>query len=134
MRLLILGPLEGYISTAGKIAIARGATVAHADDIEQGLGMGLWLPIRHEPARLDAHDLPRACRRRMQRLFIDLVVCFVLRSGATWPGHRFRVPGGGSGRGNVRHCTGRRNGTSVLILCPRALADAPKLEKLAKLS
>jgi len=38
MRLLILGPLEGYISTAGKIAIARGATVAHADDIEQGLG------------------------------------------------------------------------------------------------
>src|SRR5690242_19138608 len=37
MRLLILGPLEGYISAAGKIAMARGATVAHADDIEHGL-------------------------------------------------------------------------------------------------
>jgi two-component system response regulator FlrC len=37
MRLLILGPLEGYISAAGKIAIGRGATVAHADDIERGL-------------------------------------------------------------------------------------------------
>ena len=37
MRLLILGPLEGYISAAGKIAMARGATVAHADDIERGL-------------------------------------------------------------------------------------------------
>ena len=37
MRLLIIGPLEGYISTAGKIALARGATVAHADDIERGL-------------------------------------------------------------------------------------------------
>jgi len=37
MRLLIIGPLEGYISTAGKIALARGATVAHVDDIERGL-------------------------------------------------------------------------------------------------
>jgi DNA-binding NtrC family response regulator len=37
MRLLIIGPLEGYISTAGKIALSRGATVAHVDDIERGL-------------------------------------------------------------------------------------------------
>ncbi|MGH7124277.1 MAG: sigma-54-dependent Fis family transcriptional regulator, partial [Stellaceae bacterium] len=37
MRLLIIGPLEGYISSAGKIALSRGATVAHADDIEHGL-------------------------------------------------------------------------------------------------
>jgi two-component system, response regulator FlrC len=37
MRLLIIGPLEGYISTAGKIALARGATVSHVDDIERGL-------------------------------------------------------------------------------------------------
>ena len=37
MRLLILGRLEGYISTAGKIALSRGATVAHAEDIERGL-------------------------------------------------------------------------------------------------
>jgi two-component system, response regulator FlrC len=37
MRLLILGPLEGYISAAGKIAMSRGATVAHVDDIEHAL-------------------------------------------------------------------------------------------------
>src|SRR5213075_1480872 len=37
MRLLIIGPLEGYISTAGKIALSRGATVAHVDDIDRGL-------------------------------------------------------------------------------------------------
>ncbi len=35
MRLLIVGPLEGQLGTAGKIAMARGAKVAHADDIEQ---------------------------------------------------------------------------------------------------
>src|SRR4029077_17021755 len=28
---------EGYISTAGKIALSRGATVAHVDDIDRGL-------------------------------------------------------------------------------------------------
>ena len=37
MRLLLLGPLEGYISIAGKIALARGAKVTHVDDIERGL-------------------------------------------------------------------------------------------------
>ena len=37
MRLLILGPLEGYISAAGKIALGRGAKVAHTDDIPGAL-------------------------------------------------------------------------------------------------
>jgi DNA-binding NtrC family response regulator len=37
MRLLIVGPLEGYISAAGKIALSRGATVAHVDGVEQAL-------------------------------------------------------------------------------------------------
>jgi DNA-binding NtrC family response regulator len=37
MRLLLLGPLEGYISIAGKIALARGAKVTHVDDIERAL-------------------------------------------------------------------------------------------------
>ena len=36
MRLLILGPLDGHFSTAGKIALTRGAKVAHADDIDHG--------------------------------------------------------------------------------------------------
>jgi len=38
MRLMIVGYLDGYISTAGKIALQRGAKVTHCDDIEQALG------------------------------------------------------------------------------------------------
>ncbi|MFN7226123.1 MAG: sigma-54-dependent transcriptional regulator [Holosporales bacterium] len=37
MRLLIVGSLEGHIATAGKIALARGAKVAHVNDPEQAL-------------------------------------------------------------------------------------------------
>jgi DNA-binding NtrC family response regulator len=37
MRLMIVGTLEGHISTASKIAIERGASVAHAPTIEEGL-------------------------------------------------------------------------------------------------
>jgi DNA-binding NtrC family response regulator len=35
---MIIGQLEGYISAAGKIALQRGAKVAHCDDTEQALG------------------------------------------------------------------------------------------------
>ena len=38
MRLMIVGSLNGQISTAGKIAIARGAKVTHCEDIEQAMG------------------------------------------------------------------------------------------------
>jgi DNA-binding NtrC family response regulator len=37
MRLLIVGSLDGHIVTAGKIALARGAKVAHVDDINAAL-------------------------------------------------------------------------------------------------
>jgi DNA-binding NtrC family response regulator len=37
MRLLIIGRLDGHITTASKIAIARGAKVAQVDDIDAGL-------------------------------------------------------------------------------------------------
>lgn len=37
MRLLIVGTLDGHITTAGKIAIERGATVAHTDTIDAAL-------------------------------------------------------------------------------------------------
>ena len=36
MRLMIIGSLNGQISTAGKIAIGRGAKVTHTED-------GKWL-------------------------------------------------------------------------------------------
>ncbi len=38
MRLMIVGHLEGHISTAGKIALQRGAKVIHCEDTEQALG------------------------------------------------------------------------------------------------
>lgn len=37
MRLLIVGTLEGHISAAGQIAIARGAKVSHVETIDAGL-------------------------------------------------------------------------------------------------
>ncbi len=37
MRLLIVGSLEGHISSASKIALARGAKVAHADTVPSAL-------------------------------------------------------------------------------------------------
>ncbi len=37
MRLLIVGHLEGYITEAGRMAVARGAKVAHIADIEPAL-------------------------------------------------------------------------------------------------
>ena len=37
MRLLIIGSLEGHIGAASKIALSRGAKVAHVDDIDSGL-------------------------------------------------------------------------------------------------
>ena len=38
MRLLIVGSLDGHITTAGKIALDAGAKVAHVDDSEVALG------------------------------------------------------------------------------------------------
>jgi two-component system response regulator FlrC len=38
MRLMIVGQLEGYISTAGKIALKKGAKVVHCEDIAQAMG------------------------------------------------------------------------------------------------
>ena len=37
MRLLIVGKLDGHIATAGKIALERGAKVAHVDTIDAAL-------------------------------------------------------------------------------------------------
>ncbi len=38
MRLMIVGSLNGQISTAGKIALGRGAKVTHTEDIDQAMG------------------------------------------------------------------------------------------------
>jgi two-component system response regulator FlrC len=37
MRLMLIGTLQGYITEAGKLAMAKGAKVAHAEDIDMAL-------------------------------------------------------------------------------------------------
>jgi two-component system response regulator FlrC len=76
MRLLIIGPLEGYISTAGKIALARGATVAHADDIDRGLaalrsGQGADLVMMD--VKLDVARLVECLKQ--ERIIVPVVAC-----------------------------------------------------------
>src|SRR5579883_1717721 len=76
MRLLILGPLEGYISTAGKIAMARGATVAHVDDIEHGLGAlrsGQGADLLMMDVKLDIARMIDCLRQ--ERIHVPLVAC-----------------------------------------------------------
>ena len=76
MRLLILGPLEGYISAAGKIAMSRGATVAHVDSIEQALvtlrsGQGadlLMMDVKLDIARM-------IDSLRQERINVPVVAC-----------------------------------------------------------
>jgi two-component system response regulator FlrC len=76
MRLLILGPLEGYISTAGKIAMARGATVAHADNIEQGLAAlrsGHGADLVMMDVKLDIARMIESLK--LERIYVPLVAC-----------------------------------------------------------
>ena len=76
MRLLILGPLEGYISTAGKIAMARGATVVHADDIERALATlrsGHGADLLMMDVKLDIARMIESLRQ--ERINVPVVAC-----------------------------------------------------------
>src|SRR6185312_13586584 len=76
MRLLILGPLEGYISAAGKLAMARGATVAHADDIERGLSAlrsGQGADLLMMDVKLDIGRMIESLRQ--ERINVPVVAC-----------------------------------------------------------
>jgi two-component system, response regulator FlrC len=76
MRLLLLGPLEGYISVAGKIALSRGAKVTHVDDIERALvalrtGNGAELVMMD--VKLDIRRLVDSLKQ--ERINIPVVAC-----------------------------------------------------------
>jgi two-component system response regulator FlrC len=76
MRLLIVGPLEGYISTAGKIAMARGASVAHADDVEHGLNAlrsGHGADLLMMDVKLDIARMIESLRQ--ERINVPVVAC-----------------------------------------------------------
>jgi len=76
MRLLIVGTLDGHIATAGKIALERGAKVAHVDTVDAAMaalrsGQGADLLM------IDVHlDIGRLCESlKTERISIPVVAC-----------------------------------------------------------
>jgi two-component system response regulator FlrC len=76
MRLLIVGPLEGYITAAGKIAMGRGAKVSHASDIPSAMHAirnGVGAELLMVDVKLDIGDL--IARLAAERMSIPVVAC-----------------------------------------------------------
>jgi DNA-binding NtrC family response regulator len=76
MRLLIVGPLSGYISAAGKIALSRGAKVAQADDIEKGLSVlrsGQGADLVMIDVKLDVGRMIQCLKT--ERIHVTVVAC-----------------------------------------------------------
>ncbi|MDJ0944099.1 MAG: sigma-54 dependent transcriptional regulator [Kiloniellales bacterium] len=76
MRLLIVGTLEGHITTAGKIALDRGAKVAHADDIATALSLlraGQGADLLMIDIRLDVGSMIDSLKA--ERISIPVVAC-----------------------------------------------------------
>ncbi len=76
MRLLIVGPLSGYISAAGKIALSRGAKVAQADDIEKGLAAlrtGQGADLVMVDVKLDVGRMIQCLKT--ERIHVTVVAC-----------------------------------------------------------
>jgi DNA-binding NtrC family response regulator len=76
MRLLIAGSLEGHITTAGKIAMSRGATVAHVVDVDSALtalrsGQGADLVMID--VKLNVGELILALKA--ERISVPVVAC-----------------------------------------------------------
>ncbi|OYQ33470.1 sigma-54-dependent Fis family transcriptional regulator [Niveispirillum lacus] len=78
MRLLIVGTLEGYISAAGKIALQKGAKVAHTDSIEGALNAlrtGQGADLVMIDVKLDVRILVDALKN--ERFAVPVVACGV---------------------------------------------------------
>ncbi len=76
MRLMIVGSLEGHISAAGKIALAKGANVLHAEDIEQALGAlrsGKGADLAMVDVRLKISDFIKALKD--EHISVPVVAC-----------------------------------------------------------
>ena len=76
MRLLIVGSLDGHIASAGKIALQRGAKVAHADDIPGALGAlrsGQGADLLMVDVRIEIGALIKALED--ERISIPVVAC-----------------------------------------------------------
>ena len=76
MRLLIVGPLEGYITAAGKIAMERGAKVSHASDIPSAMHAirnGVGAELLMVDVKLDIGELIE--HLAAERMSIPVVAC-----------------------------------------------------------
>ncbi|MGH2927060.1 MAG: sigma-54 interaction domain-containing protein [Solirubrobacteraceae bacterium] len=76
MRLIIVGSLNGQIGAASKIAITRGAKVAHADDIEAALAAlrsGQGADLVMADVRLDIKKLVDSLAN--ERICVPVVAC-----------------------------------------------------------
>ncbi|HEV2674056.1 MAG TPA: sigma-54 dependent transcriptional regulator [Aliidongia sp.] len=78
MRLLIVGPLSGYISAAGKIALSRGAKVAQIDDIDKAMAAlraGQGADLVMIDVKLDVGRMVQSLKA--ERIHIQVVACGV---------------------------------------------------------
>ena len=76
MRLLIVGTLDGHITTAGKIALDRGAKVAHLDTVDGALNAlrsGQGADLVMIDVRLDVGHLCRSLQS--ERISVPVVAC-----------------------------------------------------------
>ena len=76
MRLLIVGSLDGHITAAGKIALSRGAKVAHVSDVDQAMhalrnGQGADLILFD--VNLDVQRMIESLKR--ERINLPVVAC-----------------------------------------------------------
>jgi DNA-binding NtrC family response regulator len=76
MRLLIVGTLDGHIATAGRIALKKGAKVAHVDSAAaalEALRSGQGADLVMVDVKLDVGELIDALKR--ERISVPVVAC-----------------------------------------------------------
>src|SRR6267143_1091041 len=76
MRLLIVGTLKGQLTTATKLAMDKGASVTHAESIEQAMAVlrsGKGADLLMVDVALDIRDL--VLRLEAERIHVPLVAC-----------------------------------------------------------
>ena len=76
MRLLIVGTLKGQLTTATKLAMAKGATVTHAESIDQALTVlrsGRGADLLMVDVALDIRDL--VLRLEAEHIAVPIVAC-----------------------------------------------------------
>ena len=76
MRLLIVGTLKGQLTTATKIAMDRGASVTHAESIDQALAVlrsGRGADLMMVEVALDIADL--VAKLELEHIHVPIVAC-----------------------------------------------------------